>query len=274
MFNQIRPLLQVDSNMNTKISPKYQMNLIQNINDKLFELYKGYEDVSRYMSKWIEYYDSFENQNFYIRYKDNEQKKIDVKETLHSIDGETLLKIAIDLGVETPDFIPSIPVFKNELKSDFETASQTFEKAYKNVEDDPSLAIGLANSALECIIKEILSDDRVVIPYDERDTLSKLIKKICKAFKFDIDPSCPTEIGTIASTLIKCCNVIEDIRSSQTIFHGKKDDDNIVKNPLYAYFIVNSVSTIGLFLLSFYKEQYPKIVPQYPTDLNPNDLPF
>lgn len=81
------------------------MNLIQNINDKLFELYKGYEDVSRYMSKWIEYYDSFENQNFYIRYKDNEQKKIDVKETLHSIDGETLLKIAIDLGVETPDFI-------------------------------------------------------------------------------------------------------------------------------------------------------------------------
>ena len=140
------------------------------------------------------------------------------------------------------------------MKSDFETASQTFEKAYKNVEDDPSLAIGLANSALECIIKEILSDDRVVIPYDERDTLSKLIKKICKAFKFDIDPSCPTEIGTIASTLIKCCNVIEDIRSSQTIFHGKKDDDNIVKNPLYAYFIVNSVSTIGLFLLSFYKE--------------------
>ena len=51
-------------------------------------------------------------------------------------------------------------------------------------------------------------------------------------------------------------------------------DDNIVKNPLYAYFIVNSVSTIGLFLLSFYKEQYPKIVPQYPTDLNPHDLPF
>ena len=63
--------------------------------------------------------------------------------------------MAIDLGVETPDFIPSIPVFKNELKSDFETASQTFEKAYKNVEEDPSLAIGLANSALESIIKPV-----------------------------------------------------------------------------------------------------------------------
>lgn len=250
------------------------MNLIQNINDKLFELYKGYEDVSRYMSKWIEYYDSFGNQNFYIRYKDNEQKKIDVKETLHSIDGETLLKIAIDLGVETPDFIPSIPVFKNELKSDFETASQTFEKAYKNVEDDPSLAIALANSALECIIKEILSDDRVNTQYNEKDTLSKLISTICKAFRLDTDHSFPTEIKKIANSLINCCKATEDIRSSKTIVHGKTDDNYIVENPLYAYFIVNSVSTIGLFLLSFYKEQYPKIVPQYPTDLNPNDLPF
>ena len=31
--------------MNNKISPKYQMSIIQNINDQLFELYKSYEDV-------------------------------------------------------------------------------------------------------------------------------------------------------------------------------------------------------------------------------------
>lgn len=40
--------------MNTSISPKYQMNLIQNINDKLFELYKGYEDVSHYINPLAE----------------------------------------------------------------------------------------------------------------------------------------------------------------------------------------------------------------------------
>ncbi len=260
--------------MNTSISPKYQMNLIQNINDKLFELYIGYDDVSHYIAKWIECYDDFGNQNFYILYKDDEQKKIDVKKTLHSIDGETLLKMAIDLGVETPDFIPSIPVFKNELKSDFETASQTFEKAYKNVEDDPSLAIGLANSALESIIKEILSDNRINIQYNERETLSKLISTICKTFGLKVGPSCPTEIKTIASSLIKCCKAIEDIRSDKTIFHGKTEENIIVENPLYAYFIVNSVAAIGLFLLSFYKEQYPKIVPQPPIDWNSNDLPF
>ena len=132
------------------------MNIIQNINDKLYELFKSYDDVEAYVCKWQVFYDDFGNANFYIQYKDNEHKKIDLKKTLHQIDGETLLKIAIDLGLDTPDFIPSIPMFKNELKSSFETAAQTFEKAYCNVEKDPSLAIGLANSALESIIKVLI----------------------------------------------------------------------------------------------------------------------
>ena len=102
--------------MNNKISPKYQMSIIQNINDQLFELYKSYEDVENYIEKWHEVYDSFgDNENFSIIFKDNERKKIDVKRTLHNVDGETLLKIAIDLGVETPDYIPCVPTFKNEL---------------------------------------------------------------------------------------------------------------------------------------------------------------
>lgn len=150
----------------TKISPKYQMLLIQEINDTLFALYKSYEDVENYITKWHINYDRF-NENFNIRYKDSEYTKIDLKKTLNNIEDELLLKIAIDLGIETPDYIPSIPVFKNELKSSYETASQTFEKAFKNVESDPSLAIGLANSALESIIKEILNDERVVITYNE-----------------------------------------------------------------------------------------------------------
>ena len=143
------------------------MSIVQNINDRLFEFYKSYEDVANYLDKWHIVYDCYgDNENFYFFYKDEERKKLDVKKTLHHIDGETLLKIAIDLGVETPDYIPSIPVFKNELKSSYETASQTFEKAFKNVEEDPSLAVGLANSALESIIKEILKDDRIDVEWN------------------------------------------------------------------------------------------------------------
>ena len=249
------------------------MSIVQNINDRLFELYKSYEDVANYLDKWHIVYDCYgDNENFYFFYKDEEGKKLDVKKTLHHIDGETLLKIAIDLGVETPDYIPSIPVFKNELKSSYETASQTFEKAFKNVEEDPSLAVGLANSALESIIKEILKDDRIDVEWNEKDTLSNLIKNICKAFKLTTDSEMPNEIKTISSSLLNACKAIDDLRSDKTIFHGKMDSNYVVAEPLYAYFIVNAVSTVGLFLLNFYKLRFPQIVKPVIEDID--DLPF
>ena len=249
------------------------MSIVQNINDRLFELYKSYEDVANYLDKWHIVYDCYgDNENFYFFYKDEERKKLDVKKTLHHIDGETLLKIAIDLGVETPDYIPSIPVFKNELKSSYETASQTFEKAFKNVEEDPSLAVGLANSALESIIKEILKDDRIDVEWNEKDTLSNLIKSICKAFKLTTDSEMPNEIKTISSSLLNACKAIDDLRSDKTIFHGKMDSNYVLTEPLYAYFIVNAVSTVGLFLLNFYKLRFPQIVKPVIEDID--DLPF
>lgn len=255
------------------ISPRYQMSIVQNINDRLFELYKSYEDVANYLDKWHIIYDCCgDNENFYFYFKDEERKKLDVKKTLHHIDGETLLKIAIDLGVETPDYIPSIPVFKNELKSSYETASQTFEKAFKNVEEDPSLAVGLANSALESVIKEILKDDRIDVVWNEKDTLSNLVKSICKAFKLTTDSEMPNEIKTISSSLLNACKAIDDLRSDKTIFHGKMDSNYVVAEPLYAYFIVNAVSTVGLFLLNFYKLRFPKTVESVFEDIN--DLPF
>lgn len=257
-----------------KISPKYQMRIVQNINDKLYELFKSYEDVEAYIEKWRDVYDNFGNANFYILYKDNERKKIDLKKTLHQIDGETLLKMAIDLGLETPDFIPSIPTFKNDLKSSYETAAQIFDKAFCNVEKDPNLAVGLANSALESIIKEILKDERLQVEYNDKDTLSKLIKNICKAFRFNNDTSLPQEVQTIAKSLIACSCAIEDLRSTKTEMHGKTQDDIIIDDPLCAYFIVNAVSTVGLFLLNYYKEKYPPVINTSLSVFDPNDLPF
>lgn len=258
-----------------KISPKYQMKIVQNINDKLYELFKSYDDVEAYIEKWREVYDDFGNANFYIQYKDEERKKIDSKKTLHQVDGETLLKIAIDLGLETPDFIPSVPTFKNELKSSYETAAQTFDKAFCNVEKDPNLAIGLANSALESILKEMLKDERLQIQYDSRDTLSKLIKNICKAFRLDNGDSLPQEVQTIAKSLIACSNAIEDLRSTKTEMHGKTQDDFIIKDPMCAYFVVNAVSTVGLFLLNYYMGKYPRQVNNARYEFDPDDdLPF
>lgn len=250
------------------------MKIVKAINDKLYGLFKSYDDVEAYVEKWREVYDDFGNANYYIQYKDSERQKIDLKKTLHQIDGETLLKIAIDLGIETPDFIPSIPVFKNELKSSYETAAQTFDKAYCNVEKDPGLAVGLANSALESIIKEILKDKKLQVQYNSKDTLSKLIKNICKAFRLENDISLPQEIQTITSSLIACSSAIEDLRSTKTEMHGKTQDDFIVDEPLYAYFIINAVSTVGLFLLNYYKEKCTRQANKLPSIFDSDDLPF
>lgn len=261
--------------MNQSISPKYQMDIVQKISTCLFEQFRSYENVETYLSKWHQEERGWNNfwENFQFYYRDEAKKKIDAAKTLHNIDGETLLKIAIDLGIETPDYIPSIPTFKNELKSSYETASLTFEKAFRNVEIDPSLAIGLANSALESIIKEILKDSRINVTWSEKETLTKLIGNICKAFGLQSNGNFPKEIKTLASSLINAGKAIEDLRSDKTEFHGKTDGGLMIEDAVYAYFVVNATTTVGLFLLNFYKSNYPP-VNNMPMAISDDGLPF
>jgi len=57
--------------------------------------------------------------------------------------------------------------------------------------------------------------------------------------------------------------------------HGKTAEDYIIDDPLYAKFIVNSVTTIGLFLLNFYGSKYANkngYDPHY--DVSEDDIPF
>ena len=192
---QHRPKLELKfRKMDELISPKYQMKLAKSVHDAIWEEYKTYKEVKLYIKKWhnSDYNGNWEN--FEISYKEN--KEIDLQQTLHNMSGVDLLKVAIDLGVDTPDFIPSIPTFKNELKSDYKTAYDTFTKAYKQIETDPSVAIGLANSALESIIKEILKDSRISSKITGGETLYKLTSIILKEFNFTNEEH-PKEIKTM-----------------------------------------------------------------------------
>lgn len=243
--------------MNNRISPKYQMELIDSIERAIWVKYASYKKVELYIRKWHtvdgNQWETWEN--FSIK---KEKGNIDLLSTLHGIDGETLLKIAIDLGIETPDFIPSIPTFRNEIKSSYETASATFEKAFQQVEEHPDIAIGLANSSLESIIKEILKDSRIKVKLDTNKTLYKLTEDLLKEFQMFPNSGMPVEIKTIGSSLLNINQSIEKIRSEKTNLHGKTDEDYYVKDSLYTYFVVNSVCTVGLFLKSFYIKKYPK----------------
>ena len=112
--------------MDYLVSPKYQMQLVNSVEKAIWDEYKSYKQVRLYINKWHKNnYDpnGLNNdywENFAIVEKPN--KDIDLISTLHNFSGTDLLKIAIDLGVDTPDFIPSIPTFKNELKSEYKTA--------------------------------------------------------------------------------------------------------------------------------------------------------
>ncbi|MCO5267602.1 MAG: abortive infection family protein [Brumimicrobium sp.] len=264
--------------MNELISPKYQMKLVSDVENALWEQFDSskYYNVERYLEKWQIFEDRRTETGFNLGWtpqfeiKKQEGDKIDLKSTLHSMDGETLLKVAIDLGVDTPDFIPSIPTFKNILKVNYSTALDTFNKAYKQIESDPSTAIGLANSALESIIKEILKDNRISSKIQGNETLYKLTGIILKEFSLT-NSEAVKEIKTIGSSLLAINQSIEKLRSEKTTFHGKTTEDYVINDPMYSFFVINSVTTIGFFLNSYYKTKYPKIDE---TESYEDNLPF
>jgi len=258
--------------MNDLISPRYQMKLVKSVESAIKAEYNSYKKVELYIKKWHEAEWNINGgwENFAIFYKDNAKKSIDLFSTLHNMKGEVLLKVAIDLGVETPDFIPSVPNFKYLIKSEYKTAYDTFTKAFKQIETDPSIAVGLANSALESIIKEIINDERMSSKVTGNETLYKLTTLILKEFNISND-ELPREFKTIGSSLLAITQAIEKLRSEKTDFHGKTTEEKLITEPIFAYFIVNCVSTLGLFFHSYYRTKYPK--PEYEIN-NEFDLPF
>lgn len=247
-----------------EISPAYRMDLVRTISNELLEKYKSYDETEEYLKLWKIDYGDFHS-NFYIyRQIHNEYypETIDLIKTLSSIakeDSELLLKIAIDLGIETPDFIPSIPMFRNKLKSDYKNASKSFEKAFHNIEIDPAESVGNANSVLESIMKEILSDSRFRNIDSTNKTSGKLVKEILNVFNINLDnKTLPNEMKSMSSALITISKAIEDLRSDKTLHHGQDSTKYLIDQPLYAYFVVNACATLGLFLIDFYENKFPK----------------
>lgn len=253
------------------------MKLLEKVEKEIWNRYKSYKDVEQYM-KLNQIYDGFGQVDFDISYfsEGKNKEKINLIETLRVIAKDIpdkLLKMAIDLGIETPDYIPSIPTFRNELKADYKNASTSFEKAFQNIEEDPAESVGYANSVLESIIKEILKDQRFDIDATKL-TNGKLVKAILKEFGLNPNsPQMPDEIKSIGSSLTTVSKAIEDLRSDKTSFHGHDSEKYLIDEPLYAYFIVNACATVGLFLINFYEKKFPKEVENINNDEG-NDLPF
>ena len=212
-----------------------------------------YQNVKRYISRLhnehFDYRGNFIESNFEIITQTNSDK-IDLPATLDTMNDDLLFQIALDLNLEIPNLIYSIAEIKGVLAEKYEDASSTFEKAYNNIYSDPSTSIIMANSALELIIKKICSDQKLN-RCKKTDTLYKLTQHILKEFNFFPDKKLNEYIRNIGSGLLKTSQAIENIRSNHTEAHGTEDE--IIDDPVYAMFVVNSISTIGLFLLKYYE---------------------
>lgn len=260
-----------------EISPSYRMELLEKIEKTVWEKYSSYKRVEQYIKLNQTFYDRW-NTDFEIYYfmEGNNQGKINLSETLANVAIEIpdkLLKIAIDLGIETPDFIPSIPTFRNKIKADYKNAAKSFEKAFQNVEEDPQEAVGSANSILESIIKEILSDNRFADIDSSKSTNGKLVRQILKRFQLNLDsPELPDDMKVIGSSLTTVAKAIEDLRSDKTLHHGQESEKYLIDQPLYAYFVVNACATVGLFLIDFYENKFPKSDSSF--GITEEDLPF
>lgn len=261
--------------MHELISPKYIMSLIDIVDKAIWTEFSSYKKVLLYIARWHEDDWNFW-ENFRIVFKNNWPKEeIDLSLTLHNMPWDLVIKIAIDLWIETPDFIPTVTLFKNDLKENYKTAFNSFDKALKQVEENPDLAVGLANSTLESIIKHILKDKNITTKADNKKTLYDLTCEILKEFKMFPNKEIQEEIKCIWSSLLNISQNIEKLRSEKTAFHWKTSEDYLINDPLYAYFIVNSVSTVGLFLMAFYKKKYLKTVEKVQEEeIGIEDIPF
>lgn len=252
-----------------KISPKFKMQLLLEIENAIWNEYKTYKRVRQYMEQWIEEYD-WNNQNFVIITK-GDTNEIDLTQTLTHIDDETVLQIAADIGVNTPDFIPAVAEIYNIFKVNYQTAGETFKQALNQCYEHPDNAISLANSALESIVKHILKDSKFE-NFDKTKTLYEQAIDILKQFQLYPEKEMPTEVKTIGSSLLAVSRAIEQLRSEKTSSHGKLTEDRIIDDPLYASFIINSVATVGIFLINFYNKKFN--IEEQQAMSSENELPF
>lgn len=257
-----------------QLRPKYKMLLLRQIENKIWEEYKSYTRVETYLNEFHEvYYNERgfpDGESITICRKNDDN--IDLSKTLSTMNFDTMISMAIDLEIPVPTVLPSFPTFTRTLvEGEFGTslAYNNFMKAYKLVYEEPEQAISLANSALETIIKHILVDKRIKIEYNSKDTLGKLTEAILKEFGYFPTKNMQTNVKNIGSSLLCIANEIEKMRSEETFAHGKGKTDYVVDDNLYSVYIVNSVITVGMFLISFYDKKYPQI----PQSLD-EDIPF
>ena len=256
------------------ISPLYMQRLKERVEDALWNLFtkSKYRQVEEYVGRWYES-DDFNYENFSIYRKDDH---IDLGRTLAGMPNDILIKVAADIGVETPGLLPCIPVMKNVLNRNNTNAYANFERAVKNVYDHPDQSVALAASTLEGVFKTILQNIDPEASVGNL-SLSDLTNKTVKNLVDSCEPSAPQEIKTLSTQLRGLGSSIDNLRSDKSTAHGKAAGEYVIDDALWAEAVVNATATLGLLLWRLHERSCAKAEeesPVQPFSTYDGDIPF
>lgn len=255
------------------VSPLYMQRLKNRVEETLWKLFpqSKYKNVNEYILRWHEEDGCYEN--FPVYYDIDSHIKL--SDTRAGMSNNLLIKIAADIGVETPGILPCIPVMKNILNQNNSNAYTNFKRAIKNVYDSPDQSVTLAASTLEGVIKTILTrltpDDQV-----DRLTLSKLTGKVVRRLIGKCNPSTPEEIKNLASGITKTNQAISELRNNKSVAHGKAQGEHVIDDALWAETVVNATATVGMLLWRLFERRQNRNSEIAPPSgkIDSNDIPF
>lgn len=280
---------------NLFLSPLYKIQLIKSIVSNIYnnpvlqdtenlmleQNFVSEECIYHYFNSWREKTsylreidDSFNCETYVKQFYKFElhtrKSKLDVNATLHCIqDDDILLRIAIDLGVDTPYFIPTISNIKNMLKEEINQSNilHDFERAMKDVHDRPYESVKASHRVLTGVcafinqkfnIIEEHSDNKTVehtlnVLKISRKTIEQLLQnnhdhtyKNCKEY-FDA-------IANISSSCQTIANNIGTLRDKYAKSHKALDHHYVIDDANIAYFAINVCSSLSWFLWSLYMQ--------------------
>jgi hypothetical protein len=182
-------------------------------------------------------------------------KRVYVQEILANAKNQIVLEVAKDLGlINSNDVIDSTYVLENYFSDHgLEQCMRDFNRCLENISNDYDSAIGNASSTLESIFKAILDDMGEKYPKDE--SLSPLATDVFN--KLNLSPSEHTnpEIKRILGGLLNAGLGIGTLRTKFSSFHGKGSNQKRLETR-HARLVINSLTTIGLFVLETYLQKH------------------
>jgi Abortive infection C-terminus len=183
-----------------------------------------------------------------------QSKKIYVQDLLKNVDPLLITSIASELNIISHNLgIISIESMQQLIKSkNLDSVLEDFNRALKNIDNDPEQAIASSSSTLESICKAIIELEKKTLP--KKKAIGTLLSDVIEIVNFNPNSHSDVEIKRILSGIRNVILGIGAMRTGFSSAHGH----GIKKYKLskrHVRLLVNSMITFGTFILESYIEK-------------------